>query len=159
MQSLMQSFAEGFGVEFESAVALNETEQSKFPRALAEIDHPDWINLVNRPLSDAPMLEGLHRAEGGLLRVALAVDVPKNRIKQAWFTGDFFVNPRRMVADLEAALRDSPLDDFSRTIDEFFRHYPVEMLRLQAADFSRPIEDALSSLGHESVPTAEGARP
>ena len=159
MQSLAQSFAEGFGVEFEPAAALNETEQRKFVRALAEIDHPDWINLVDRPLSDAPMLEGLHKADGGLLRVALAVDVPKNRIKQAWFTGDFFINPRRMIADLEAALRDSPLDGYSRTIDEFFRHYPVEMLRLQPADFSRPIEDALSSPKREPVPAAEGALP
>jgi len=154
MQSLARSFAEGFGVEFEPAAALNETEQQKFSLALAEIDHPGWINLVNRPLSEAPMLEGLYKAEGGLLRAALAVDVPKNRIKQAWFTGDFFVNPRRMVADLEAALRDSALDDFPRTIDGFFRHYPVEMLRLRPADFSRAIEQALSSLKTVSIPEA-----
>jgi len=159
MQSLTRSFAEGFGVEFEPAVTLKETEQQNFARALAEIDHPDWINLVNRPLSDAPMLEGLHKADGGLLRVALAVDVPKNRIKQAWFTGDFFISPRRIVADLEAALRDSPLDDYARTINEFFRHHPVEMLRLQPADFSRPIEDALSSPNRKPVPAAEGALP
>ncbi len=159
MQSLAQSFAAGFGVEFEPAAALTETERQKFSRALAEIDHPDWINLVRRPLSDTPMLEGLYKAEGGLLRAALAVDVPKNRIKQAWFTGDFFVNPRRMVADLEAALRDSPLDDFPRTIDEFFRHSPVEMLRLQPADFSRAIETALQSLRRAPVSGVEGVSP
>ncbi len=157
MQSLARSFAEGFGVAFEPTAALTESEQQKFSLALAEIDHPDWINLVDRPLSDASMLEGLHKAEGGLLRVALAADTSKNRIKQIWFTGDFFVNPRRMVADLEAALRDSPLDDFHRTVDEFFRRYPVEMLRLRPADFSRVIEDALSLL--EAVSIAERVSP
>jgi lipoate---protein ligase len=156
MQSLTRSFAEGFDVEFEPADTLNETERQTFPRVLAEIGHRDWINLVERPRADAPTLDGLHKAEGGLLRVALAVDVPKNRIKQAWFTGDFFVNPRRLVADLEAALRDSPLDDFQRTVDGFFRDHPAEMLRLQPGDFSRAIENARSSLRRAPVAVVEG---
>lgn len=159
MQSLAQSFANGFDVEFESATALSEPEQEKFRQALAEIDHPDWINLVSRPLTEAPIFEGLHKAEGGLLRVALTMDKPANRVKQVWFTGDFFVNPKRMVLDLEAALRDSLLTDYRHTVNEFFRHYPVEMLRLRPEDFSRTIENALASLATESVPIAGGVTP
>ncbi len=154
MRSLAESFAEGFGVEFEPAATMSEPEQKKFSQVLAEIDHPDWINLVSRPLSDAPTVEGLHKADGGLLRAALAVDIPKNRIKQAWFTGDFFVNPKRMIVDLEAALRDSPLDDYRRTVDEFFRRYPVEMLQLRSGDFAQTIENALASLSREPAAVA-----
>ena len=156
---LAQSFAEGFGVEFEPVADMNGPEQDKFHQALAEIDHPDWINLVSRPVTDAPILEGLHKAEGGLLRVALTVDKPANRIKQVWFTGDFFVNPKRMVPDLEAALRDSPLADHRHTVQEFFRRYPVEMLRLRPEDFSRTIESALSALAAQSTPVAGGVTP
>ncbi|MBI3778786.1 MAG: lipoate--protein ligase family protein [Gammaproteobacteria bacterium] len=157
MQSLARSFAEGFGVEFEPAAEMNFAEREKFHHALAEIDHPDWIDLVSRPLSEAPLVEGLHRTTGGLLRVALGIDLPKNRIKQAWFTGDFFVNPRRMIVDLEAALRDTPLDELHSTVDGFFRSYPVEMLQLRPADFVQTIENALASLAGAPLPMAGGA--
>ena len=157
MRSLAQSFAEGFGVEFEPVATMSGPEQEKFIQALAEIDHPDWINLVSRPLTDAPILEGLYKADGGLMRVALAVDKPANRIKQAWFTGDFFVNPKRMIVDLEAALHDSSLTAYRHTVNEFFRRYPVEMLRLRPEDFSQTIENALTSLSAKPVSMAEGA--
>lgn len=159
MQFLAQSFAEGFGVEFEPALSMNGPEQEKFTQVLPEIDHPDWINLVSRPLTEAPILEGLHKADGGLLRVALTVDRAANRIKQAWFTGDFFVNPKRMVPDLEAALRDSPLTEYRHSVNDFFRNYPVEMLRLRPEDFSRTIENALAALADESAPVAGGVAP
>lgn len=157
-QSLVKSFSEGFNVEFETAVALSEFEQKRFVQALSEIDHPDWINLVNGPLSDTPTVAGLHKCEGGLLRAALAIDLSRNRIKQVWFTGDFFVNPRRLVVDLEAVLRNSPLNSFRRTVDEFFLHYPVEMLMLRPADFAQTLENALASLTRESV-AVSGAVP
>lgn len=156
MQSLTQSFAEGFGVDFEPATTMSAPEQEKFQYALAEIDHPDWINLISRPLTDAPILEGLHKAEGGLLRVAVSVDITANRMKQVWFTGDFFVNPKRMVMDLEAALRDSSLAGYRHTVNEFFRHYPVEMLRLRPEDFSLAIENALTPLSAKPLSMAEG---
>lgn len=157
--ALTQSFAEGFGADFERADVMNAAEREKFRQALAEIDHPDWIYMVERPLSDAPLIEGVHKAEGGLLRVALALDLPKRRIKQAWFTGDFFVNPKRMIADLEATLRDSPLDQVRRTVDTFFRDYPVEMLRLRPADFVQAIENAAASNADANLAAAGAERP
>jgi len=157
--ALTRSFAAGFGVGFERVNEMNPAEQKKFQQALAEIDHPDWINLVERPLSDAPLIEGVHKAEGGLLRVTLALDLPKGRIKQAWFTGDFFVNPRRVIADLEAALRDSPLDHVRPTVDAFFHDYPAEMLRLCPADFVHAIENALASMTDHPFSIAGAEQP
>jgi lipoate-protein ligase A len=157
--ALTQSFAEGFGVDFERADDMNAAELEKFQQALIEIDHPDWIYMVERPQSDAPIVEGMHKAEGGLLRVALALDLPSGRIKQAWFTGDFFVNPRRMIADLEAALRDAPLDHVRRTVDVFFRDYPVEMLRLRPADFVQAIENAMASMAGGALAMAGAESP
>ena len=142
--ALAHAFAEGFGVELEPG-GLTQEEQHRFGAALAEIDAPEWIYQTDRPAARAPVVEGVHKAEGGLLRAALAVDPARNRIKQAWFTGDFFVNPRRLVADLEGALRDSPLDGYRRTVESFFRGYPAEMLLLNREDFIRVIERALEA--------------
>jgi lipoate---protein ligase len=150
---LTEAFADGFGVAFDAIADPAPPVKSKYRSALAEIDTPEWVDMIQRPLADAPLAEGLHKAEGGLLRATLVLDTARGRIKQAWITGDFFVNPRRMVADLEAALKDTVLDEYRATIRHFFDHYPVEMLLLHRDDFIRAVETALRSL-----PLAGGER-
>ena len=57
-----------------------------------------------------PIVEAVRKFPGGMLHVSLAYDATRRRIAQAWFSGDFFISPRRTVADLEAALRNTPAD-------------------------------------------------
>ena len=143
---MVQAFSEEFGVDFERADALSPAEDEKFRAALAEVETSEWVEQVSRPAAEAPTLDGVHRSPGGLLRVSLMVDLARDRIKQAWFTGDFFVNPRRMVVDLEAALRDSSLSDHSATVHRFFDGYPAEMLLLRREDFVAVMDCALQTL-------------
>ena len=154
MACLTAEFARGFGAEFDAAAALSPAEQVRFRAALAEIDTGEWVYQHNRPMAEAPTLEAVHKTAGGLMRVALAVDARRRRIKQAWITGDFFVNPKRMIVDLEAALRDTAADDYRRTIEAFFDRYPVEMLLLRREDFSAAIGAALDQ---GAAPTGEAA--
>jgi lipoate---protein ligase len=144
--NLMRAFAAGFGVEFVRSESLSLSEDERFRAALAEIDTPHWVNLIERPATEAPLAEGLHKCEGGLLRATLALDTLRGRIKQAWFTGDIFVNPRRTIADLEAALKDTALADARRTIEGFFDRSRAEMLLLQPEDFICAIDNAVRAL-------------
>lgn len=142
---LTAAFAEGFGVEFEEG-ELSALETEKFCAALAEIDTPQWVEQIRRPVTEAPLVEGLHKCEGGLLRATLAVDIVRGRLKQVWITGDVFVNPKRMIADLEAALKDTPIEDLRRNVHAFFDDYKVEMLLLKREDFIAAVENALGAL-------------
>jgi lipoate-protein ligase A len=144
-RALTEAFAAGFGVEFEEA-GLTPFEEQCYRQALAEIDTPEWVYQINRPAAEAPVVEGLHKCEGGLLRAAVHVDLGRGRIKQVWLTGDFFVDPRRMVADLEAALKDTPIEALRRNVHAFFDRYRVEMLLLRREDFIAAIEQALAAL-------------
>lgn len=150
-QTLTRAFAAGFGVEFVPAPDLSAPEQQLFRIALAEIDAPAWVYQVDRPLADAPAVVGMYKSEGGLLRVALTLDAAAQRIKQVWFTGDFFVNPKRMVIDLEAALRDTRIADLHAAVRAFFDRYPVEMLLLRREDFIAVVENALAQRAHAHV--------
>lgn len=140
--TLTAAFAEAFGVDFAPA-ALSDIEEALFADALREIDSPEWVQQHSAPAAAAPVVRGMHKAAGGLIYAALLLDTARGRIKQAWFTGDFFVNPKRMAVDLEAALRDTPLATYADTIDRFFADYPVEMLLLQRDDFTAAVADAL----------------
>ncbi len=156
---MVEAFSEEFGVDFERAAGLSPPENEKFRAALAEVQTEEWVEQVSRPVSETPTLDGVHRSAGGLIRVSLLVDVVRGRIKQAWFTGDFFVNPRRMIADLEAALRDSPLPEFRATVDRFFGGYPAEMLLLRREDFTAALDNALQALVPRPELRGAGAAP
>lgn len=145
-RALASGFAEGFGVRFKES-GLTDAEEVRFQEALREIDTPEWVYQHNRPLTETPTEQGLHKCAGGLLRASVSVDRSRGRIKQVWFSGDFFVNPRRMVADLEAALRDTPIDGLRATVTRFFDAYRVEMLMLRRDDFIAALENALGLSG------------
>jgi lipoate-protein ligase A len=139
---LTEAFESEFGVEF-SEGELTLSEHRRFERALEEIDHPDWVNLVSRPVAAMPILEAEQKFGGGLLRASVTFDVLTQTVRQVWFTGDVFVSPRRLLADLEAALKDTPLDRFEAKVRAFFhgRHY--DALALAPDDFVTVVRLAL----------------
>ncbi len=141
--ALANAFAEEFEVEF-IAAPLTSHEEALYNDALAEIDHPDWINLLARPESDRPTLEAARKFPGGLLRVSVAYDRSQGRIKQVWFSGDVFISPRRTLADLEAALRDTLAEQLAHNVKQFFAERAVDMLTLTADDFVSVLNEALA---------------
>jgi lipoate---protein ligase len=149
MGSLADAFAAEFGVQFVRG-DLTAPEQARYAEALAEIDTPDWVNLVSNPVSDVPLFESAHKFSGGLLRANLAYDRATRRVKQICYTGDIFVSPRRTIADLEAALRDCPVDEFASRVRRFFSAREVDMLALAPEDFVTVANDALTSANAET---------
>ena len=144
---LVEAFAEEFDAGFETADELLAREQEIFEEALAEIDTEEWVFQHNRPVDTAPQLESLHKSAGGLMRASVLVDEDKQRLKQVWITGDFFVTPPRTVFDLEARLQGSRLEEIDDVVDAFFESSDIDMLSVTADDFKSSIANALSSHG------------
>lgn len=142
-EALARAFAEEFGVHAEAADLLDE-ERRAFDEALAEIDTREWVYQRNRPATDAPMHESLYKSDGGLMRVGVALDPERKWLKQLWVTGDVFVKPARTIADLEAALRDTPQAEMEDRVRAFFAERDVEMLQLTVDDFVAAIQSALA---------------
>lgn len=139
---LTEAFESEFSVEF-SEGELTLSEHKRFEAALREIDHPDWVNLVSRPMAALPILEAQQKFAGGLLRASVTFDLITQTLRQVWFTGDLFVNPRRLIADLEAALRDTPLDRLEGKVRGFFHGRQFDALALTPDDFIAIVRLAL----------------
>ena len=139
---LTEAFESEFGVEF-SEGELTLSEHRRFEQALREIDHPDWVNLVSRPVSAMPVLEAEQKLRGGMLRASVALDVVTQTVRQVWFTGDIFVSPRRLLADLEAALKDTPIDRLEARVRGFFHGRQYDALALTPDDFINIVRLAL----------------
>jgi lipoate-protein ligase A len=143
---LTGAFREEFGVRLEEG-DLMAAEEERYREALSEIGHRDWVWCADRPRVEAPLLEALHRCPGGSLRAQVLYDVHKECVKQVWYSGDFFVNPRRAVLDLEAALRDTPLTQLRPRLHGFFDSHSAEMLLMTREDFLAPVLAALADAG------------
>lgn len=141
-RNITEAFESEFNVEFHEE-ELTLSEHARYQVALREIDTPDWIALASRPAGGMPLLEAAQKFAGGLLRVAVIFDTLTRTLRQVWFTGDIFVSPRRTIADLEAALRDTPLDKLESRIRAFFADRQVDMLSLTPDDFVAVLRLAL----------------
>jgi len=139
---IASEFATELGVELEPG-ELYPQEVRLFREALKEIDSAEWVNMVQKPRSELPIVEGAHRLGGGVLRAAVAYDRPGARIKQVCFSGDFFVYPPRTVADLEVALKDCAVDNIASAIARFFHGRQIEMPAMSPGDFAVAIDHAL----------------
>ncbi len=113
------------------------------PTALATVRDPEWLQLQDRPRSEQALLQAVHRARGGTLRSELLWDERGKRIRQIAFSGDFFVQPRRAVLDLEAALRNSHIEDLPQIVERWYHETPVDALGLQPSDFVQVVREAL----------------
>lgn len=133
-QYITEAFESEFDVEFQEG-DLTLTEHARYLAALAEIDTPDWVNLVNNPASDMPIYQAERKFAGGALRASLVYDRRRHRIKQIWFGGDVPVNPRWTIPDLEAALRDTPVERLEHNARMFFAGRDIEMQPLSVDDF------------------------
>ncbi len=143
--AVRRGFEQELGIEF-AAAGLTVAEAGLQAEFLEEYSQPDWLELVSDPDGEHQLLRSVLRVEGGLIRVAASVDTRRARLKQCLISGDFFVSPRRLVLDLEAALKDIPLAEAEAAIDSFFSGTDLSTLSVTPADFRRAVGLALAKL-------------
>lgn len=151
-ECIARSFADEFGVRFQRG-DLSAGEESRYRAALAEIDSEDWVRLLDRPQSQLPLVAAMRKFPGGLVRVGMAYDRVRDRIRQIVITGDFFVQPKRAIADLEACLRDTDAARLEENIARFFQARSVDMQGLAPADLLEVARAALNSARQEKQAT------
>ena len=99
----------------------------------------EWIYHVKKAPAEQEMLFGIYRCPGGTFRVSAKVDLHSKLLQQVIINGDFFVRPQRLIYDLEAYLKHTPLSDVEKRIREFFSSREWEGLNLSVEDFVEAI--------------------
>jgi len=133
-RNLAEAFESEFDVEFREG-DLTLSEHARYENALREIDTRGWIDLVSRPAADMPLLQAVRAVRRGTLRAALKYEASTRTIRQVWFSGDVALEPRRSLADLEAALRDVPMSRLVRQVESFFATRPIRGGSIEPDDF------------------------
>ena len=133
-EAFVKAFEEEFGIETEWG-ELTEEEKKLLEEKKDYYRSEEWIYNVKRAPETQEMLFGIYRCPGGTLRVSAKVDTEKNILEQVVINGDFFVNPKRLVYDLEAYLKQTPVDQIERRIRDFFGRMSFESVNLTPDDF------------------------
>jgi lipoate-protein ligase A len=141
-RALLEGFQQYFGWELRDA-PLPAAVSAHLEESLAVVRDPDWLRLQDRPSSEQPLLQAVHRSSGGTLRSSLLWDERGRRIRQITFSGDFFLQPRRALVDLEAALRNSHIEDLPNIVERWYADTPVDASGLLPQDFVTVVREAL----------------
>jgi lipoate---protein ligase len=85
--------------------------------------------------SDVELVEGLHKAAGGLIRAILEIDRTDKRILSVGFSGDFFIHPPEGIKWLEDALYMCLSENALASIQEVYDMQKIETPGVQPEDW------------------------
>ena len=141
---LVAGFAEGLGIAPQWGKITAYEEELAARAFREEIGTDAYVAMLDAPPADDALVSASLTGRGGTVRADIHLEGPhRNRIREALFTGDFFITPPRTVFDLEAALRGLNVADAGRAVESFFARTPTDFLSLSAGDFRQVIEMAL----------------
>jgi len=138
-RNITEAIESEFDVEFREG-DLGLTENGRYARAFAEIDTADWVGLVGKPASDVRLVEAVRTVRGGVLRASARYEPATRAIRQVWFEGETGLSPPRALLDLEALLRDMPMERLARAVASFFNSGAVKARNTEPADFVAVVE-------------------
>lgn len=124
---------------------LTAEEEELFKEKLKIYSSIEWIDSVKPHKMGREILQAANKVEEGLVRVTIALDRARNRIKDIYITGDFLSFPSRGLYDLESELRGKPFsrDELFNIVKSFFREGRIEIPGISPEDFYKPFDIAL----------------
>ena len=139
---LIAAFESEFAAEFHDA-DLSLTEDTRYQHALAEIDTPDWINLVAEPAAQVALATATLESGGNAIEARVLYESVRQRIKQVWFAVAGRGEPAGAQPELEAVLANTAVDRLDRNIRGFFSTHPTVLPALTPADYIHAMRRAL----------------
>ncbi len=133
-RAFIEAFEEELGIKTHWG-DLTEEERKLLEERRDYFRSEEWVYNVKRAPESSEMLFGIYRCPGGTFRVSAKVDTERKLLQQVVINGDLFINPKRLIYDLEAYLKHTPLQEVERRIREFFEGRDFESVSLTVDDF------------------------
>jgi len=146
-KALAQGFESGLKITLEPA-GLTDLEKELYEEKLKYYRSSEWINPVRPRLPKKEVVQASYKADAGLVRFTLVVNLPQRKIKKVYITGDFLSFPPRALYDMEARLRGVNLDreTLHKIIEEFFSEGRIAIPGMSCREFLKPLDQALEKI-------------
>lgn len=133
-KAILEGLAEELNIDYEWG-ELTDLELKLLEEKKEYYRSDEWVYHVKKAPQEEGFLYGIYRCPGGTLRVSAKVDLEGKVLQQVIINGDFFVKPQRLIYDLEAYIKHTPIRDVEKRIREFFQNRQWEGLNLTVDDF------------------------
>jgi len=132
--AFVSTFAEEFGIRIDWG-SLTSEEEKLLEERKDYFRSEEWIYSVRKAPDSSETLYGIYRCPGGTFRVCAKVDREGKILQQITLNGDLFLHPRRLLYDLEAYLKHTPVAQVEERVRSFFAERPFESVDLKVDDF------------------------
>ena len=133
-QVILQGFKEHIGLDFyESGLV---SEEKRFLKEHAGFYcSREWVYSNEFDPVSTDMVSEIYKCGGGLFKTYAKIDKKRNLLKYIYFTGDYFVSPARTINDLESYLKDTPMEEITFKINDYFDKFKPEFQNVEKEDF------------------------
>lgn len=132
-EAILQGLKEELNIDFQWG-ELTDEELKLLEEKKDYFRSEEWIYHVKKAPTDSEMLFGIYKCPGGTFRVSAKVDLQSKVLQQVIINGDFFIRPQKLIYDLEAYLKHTPIRDVESRIRDFFSKREWEGLNLGVED-------------------------
>ncbi|NNL65097.1 MAG: lipoate--protein ligase family protein [Myxococcales bacterium] len=145
-QALTDGFAEVLGIKAVPG-EISAAEEALARRHFDdEIGTDEFVAEIDDPAGKESVLAGSYTSAGGTINAFVKLEGPTRAVLQrVLLSGDFFVTPPRVVFDLEAHLKGTPVAELDEAIESFFAARRVDTLSVAPGDFRAAIAAALTT--------------
>jgi lipoate-protein ligase A len=124
---------------------LNPWEEVLFLERRSYFHSNEWIYKVHLPTEAGEIKEACLKTPGGLIRVVVKTELKARVLKSVLISGDFFTHNPTVIFELEARLKDCPLegDKIEQIIRSYFKDYPDQIPGVTAQNLESCVRRAL----------------
>ena len=138
----------GFEKEFDIILeegGLTREEKQLFLKKKGKFESQTRINKIKLPKDKQQMIYSIYKTKGGLIRLSLMVNLSFKILQSVVITSDFFVYPKRFILDLEAVLKDIPIDVqlIEKRISALYHEKNPQIPGISSVDLTNAFQKAL----------------
>jgi len=151
-QEIIANLTEGIcgylGLEYYHGV-LTEKEKSLLQAKLRHFRSKEHI-YRQAGCQDSSNVFSYDKSSKGVIKCSSSIDVKRKVLKNTFFTGDFFVYPKRAIYDLESVLKNINISSkvqLDRTVDGFFKDYSSDIQGIKPGQVKKLLGSGIDKLG------------
>ncbi|MFX1510961.1 MAG: lipoate protein ligase C-terminal domain-containing protein [Promethearchaeota archaeon] len=148
---LIEEFEKNLGVNLEQQNSLTSAERSLLEEIVAKYLTSDWLEDSTRRhpeflekrhvkiTAGSSIAQGVYKSPGGLIR--LFIEIHENRIHEILISGDFSINPQKIIPEIEKSLVSTPIDTDSlqNTLETCFKENNIDSPGLSPSNLVKAI--------------------
>ena len=149
INNILEGFKECLGIEVYRG-SLSKKERELFKQKIGYFRSKGHIYRIREKRSQY-YLRSMVKTEKGVIKCSANIDIKRKKLKNLYFTGDFFIYPGRAIFDLESILKNIPIENgnISRIVSDFFKNYPGPVSGVDQADINRALAGCFSKIKYK----------